>query len=303
MTSRVLQWKCTASCLLNYRTFLPKRNFRSIYLERKSNILRDQCKTSNSSLCIFNSTAVELHPSTPLNIPSASHSTNTPAKKRGRKKKPTETKDENAIDEAYNTLKIKESIEKENLSTFDDEPPKLSFPFYGKDVSEVGDRVHSSEFHITSDNTPVDNILGNDNDHNNTTMIKSTDSIATSNSDNTKLTNTNNVITTGSISHQLPRQHSPNAFTCYHSDTFVSKVDTDKGRYYVFESPIEDRYKLASVTTILQSTLPQSRWFGLYNWRKSMIATHGETGYRKIRKETIKNGKKFHEVIKMISFQ
>ena len=298
MTSRVLQWKCTASCLLNYRTFLPKSNFRSIYLERKSRILRDQCKNWNSSLFIFNSTAVEIHPSTPLHIPSASYSTNTPAKQRGRKKKPAETKDENANDEPYNTLKIKESIEKENLSTLD-EPPKLSFPFYGKDVSEVGDRVCSSDLHITSDNTPVDNILGNDNDHNNTTMIRSNDSIATSNSDNMKITNTSNVIATGSKSNQLPRQHSP---TCYHSDNFVSKVDTDKGRYYVFESPIEDRYKLASVTTILQSTLPQSSWFGLYNWRKSMIATHGETGYRKIRKETIKNGKKFHEVIKMISF-
>ena len=80
------------------------------------------------------------------------------------------------------------------------------------------------------------------------------------------------------------------------TDTFLAKEDSIEGRYYLFRTPDEDQYRLPSVTTVLQSTKPNSLSFGLHNWRKSMIEEHGEQGYKQIRKDIIKNGTLFHQV-------
>ena len=79
-------------------------------------------------------------------------------------------------------------------------------------------------------------------------------------------------------------------------DTYINKENSRDGRYYVFQSPSQERYKLPSVTTILQDTMPRNNWFGLHNWRQSMIQEHGEKGYQEWRQEVIRSGKKFHKV-------
>ena len=42
--------------------------------------------------------------------------------------------------------------------------------------------------------------------------------------------------------------------------------------------------------------MPRSSWFGLHNWRQSMIQEYGEKGYKEWRQEVIRSGKKFHKV-------
>ena len=84
--------------------------------------------------------------------------------------------------------------------------------------------------------------------------------------------------------------------TSIHNDTLIDKEESIEGRYYLFRGSDMEKVKLPSVTTVLQATLPQSAWFGLRNWRKNMIEEHGEKGYRRIRSETIQNGKNFHQV-------
>ena len=79
-------------------------------------------------------------------------------------------------------------------------------------------------------------------------------------------------------------------------DAFVTKEDSLEGRYYLFESCDQEQYRLPSVTTVLQSTMPSSSWFGLHQWRKGMIEEHGEKEYKRIRNETIRSGTLFHQV-------
>lgn len=80
----------------------------------------------------------------------------------------------------------------------------------------------------------------------------------------------------------------------------MSKEDTTDGRYYVFKDGYSN-YKLPSVTTILQATLPRSSWFSLRNWRLGMIQEHGEEGFMKWRQQVVSDGQKFHTVRVIIS--
>ena len=79
-------------------------------------------------------------------------------------------------------------------------------------------------------------------------------------------------------------------------DEFVTREDSLEGRYYLFESSDHEQYRLPSVTTVLQSTMPNSSSFGLQQWRKGMIQEHGEKGYEKIRSDIIRSGTLFHQV-------
>ncbi len=140
--------------------------------------------------------------------------------------------------------------------TLVNKPPKLIFPFTSSKES-----VHKIN-KCTSNNNKNSNIV--DNIDSNTS---STEAVKQHNSSNVDI-----------------------------NDTFLTKEDGLEGRYYLFQSSDHERYRLPSVTTVLQSTLPNSSWFGLNNWRKSMIEEHGTEGYMKKRKEIIRSGTLFHEV-------
>lgn len=75
----------------------------------------------------------------------------------------------------------------------------------------------------------------------------------------------------------------------------VERIQTPEGRFYQIHSQ-EESYNFPSVTTVLSSTRPPQSYFSLRNWRKNMVKEHGESGYRKIKEETMRTGSHFHRV-------
>ena len=79
----------------------------------------------------------------------------------------------------------------------------------------------------------------------------------------------------------------------------VERIDnpaTSQRLYRFSEEDSEDQV-LPSVTSVLSSTMPRSRWFSLHNWRRSMIKQHGAAEFKKISLQTMRNGSQFHKVI------
>lgn len=150
----------------------------------------------------------------------------------------------------------------EEAHTIATEPPKLVYPFISGSIYDTNAQNSSTNFISNSKTSSLENIT-----------------------DATLKTNAQD---------SLPRIIDEDSSTA--SDTFITKEDTVEGRYYLFQSLDQEQYRLPSVTTVLQSTLPRSSWFGLRNWRKNMIEEHGEQGYRRIRSETIRSGTLFHQV-------
>ena len=105
-------------------------------------------------------------------------------------------------------------------------------------------------------------------------------------------------INSSATSNRLNTQVQNNSVTTSQKqlDAFITKEDSIEGRYYLFESLDQEQYRLPSVTNVLQSTLPSNSWFGLHNWRKSMIEEHGEHGYKKMKRDAIRGGTLFHQV-------
>ena len=75
----------------------------------------------------------------------------------------------------------------------------------------------------------------------------------------------------------------------------VKQIERPEGRFYLISSD-KGVCELPSVTTILKSTVPKANSFRLYNWTKSMIKQHGQSGYKKIRQEIVRKGRSFHQV-------
>ena len=75
----------------------------------------------------------------------------------------------------------------------------------------------------------------------------------------------------------------------------IKKLDKPSGRFYRISSD-EGVCEFPSVTNVLTTTRTTQNFFMLRNWIRNMIKQHGMSGYERIRKETIRKGKNFHQV-------
>ena len=75
----------------------------------------------------------------------------------------------------------------------------------------------------------------------------------------------------------------------------IKKLDKPGGRFYRISSD-EGVCEFPSVTNVLTTTRTTQNFFMLRNWIQNMIKQHGMSGYERIRKETIRKGKNFHQV-------
>ena len=93
---------------------------------------------------------------------------------------------------------------------------------------------------------------------------------------------------------QTDDKQQSNAKTGEHLFT-IKKLDKPGGRFYRISSD-EGVCEFPSVTNVLTTTRTTQNFFMLRNWIQNMIKQHGMSGYERIRKETIRKGKDFHQV-------
>ena len=81
------------------------------------------------------------------------------------------------------------------------------------------------------------------------------------------------------------------------ADKCVGKSYLSGSRYYVFARVSRSgKYKLPSVTSVIESTKPKSSEFALKKWTNNLIEQHGKKGFEAISRETFSRGAAFHKV-------
>ena len=88
----------------------------------------------------------------------------------------------------------------------------------------------------------------------------------------------------------------PNVEPNEHPLKYEGRTDDSYGdRHYNYVSGNE-RMKFPSVTTVLEKTIPNGRYFALRNWEKGSVDKHGKEGHKKLKETILNEGIEFHSV-------